>query len=228
MRCVLCRYGETKPGTGTVTLERGSTTLVFKGVPASVCTNCDERYYDEEVTAHLLALAAEAVQAGVHVDVREYRAEQTLERATARQLSNGLREVPAMLQLVDTVEEVLSNIWTYQTAVRLCPTVVFPSQVRDWYYVPGVGVGPSRFIGYKEMTCEKYEYHKKRNVKARGKTKPKPGEYIDGGETERHIHQKGWFRKLTLGEPSYKQAYDLAKKLAGTGVRNGAKFYIRK
>ncbi len=81
MRCVLCRYGETKPGTGTVTLERGSTTLVIKGVPASVCANCDERYYDEEVTAHLLALAEEAVQAGVHVDVREYRAEQPLGRA---------------------------------------------------------------------------------------------------------------------------------------------------
>ncbi len=81
MRCVLCKHGETKPGTGTVTLERGSTTLVFKSVPSAVCSNCGEHYYDEEVTAHLLALAEEAVQAGVHVDVREYRDEQTLERA---------------------------------------------------------------------------------------------------------------------------------------------------
>jgi len=82
MRCVLCRYGETKPGTGTVTLERDTTTLVIKNVPASVCSNCGERYYDEDVTAQLLTTAEEAVRGGVHVDVREYRAEQPLERAS--------------------------------------------------------------------------------------------------------------------------------------------------
>ena len=80
MKCVICRHGETKSGLGTVTLERGSTTVVFKGVPAEICDNCGERYYDETVTVRLLAIAEEAVQAGVHVDVREYRAEQTLER----------------------------------------------------------------------------------------------------------------------------------------------------
>lgn len=72
MKCVICRQGETRPGKATVTLERDGLTLVFKGVPAQVCTNCGEEYVDEAITSHLLAMAEEAAQAGVQVDVREY------------------------------------------------------------------------------------------------------------------------------------------------------------
>lgn len=72
MKCVICKLGETRPGKATVTLERDSTILVVKGVPASVCANCGEEYVDEETTARLLQAAEEAAKAGVQVDVREY------------------------------------------------------------------------------------------------------------------------------------------------------------
>ncbi|MSQ33013.1 MAG: type II toxin-antitoxin system MqsA family antitoxin [Dehalococcoidia bacterium] len=72
MRCAICKVGTTIQGTGTVTLERGVTTVVFKKVPALVCNNCGERYYEEPVTARLLETAEEAVRSGVQVDVREY------------------------------------------------------------------------------------------------------------------------------------------------------------
>jgi YgiT-type zinc finger domain-containing protein len=72
MKCVICRQGETQPGTTTVTLERGGMTLVIKGVPARVCDNCGEEYVDERVTEQLLATADQAAQAGVQVDVRQY------------------------------------------------------------------------------------------------------------------------------------------------------------
>lgn len=36
MICVICKHGETRPGTATVTLKREDTTLVIKGVPAQV------------------------------------------------------------------------------------------------------------------------------------------------------------------------------------------------
>ncbi len=72
MKCVVCKQGETKVGKATITLERDGTTLVVKGVPANVCTNCGEEYVSEEITARLLKNAEEAVQAGVQVDVREY------------------------------------------------------------------------------------------------------------------------------------------------------------
>lgn len=74
MKCQICKHGETRPGKATVTLEREGTTLVVKGVPAVVCSNCGEEYVREEVTARLLKAAEEAAKAGVQVDVREYMA----------------------------------------------------------------------------------------------------------------------------------------------------------
>jgi YgiT-type zinc finger domain-containing protein len=74
MKCVVCKQGETKPGKATVTLERGPSTLVFKNVPADVCSNCGEEYVDERAAANLLRVAEEAASAGVQVGIREYMA----------------------------------------------------------------------------------------------------------------------------------------------------------
>lgn len=74
MICVICKYGQTQPGTATVTLERAGMTLVIKGVPAQVCANCGEEYVDEDTTARLLNTAEEAARTGVQVDVRQYAA----------------------------------------------------------------------------------------------------------------------------------------------------------
>jgi YgiT-type zinc finger domain-containing protein len=57
MKCVICKHGEVTSGTATVTLERDKTTLVIKGVPARVCTNCGEEYVDEDTTRQLLETA---------------------------------------------------------------------------------------------------------------------------------------------------------------------------
>jgi YgiT-type zinc finger domain-containing protein len=72
MKCVICKHGETRPGKTTVTLERGGSTLVIKGVPARICDNCGEAYVDEEITRQLLATTEEALRVGVQVDVREF------------------------------------------------------------------------------------------------------------------------------------------------------------
>lgn len=72
MKCVVCKQGETRRGTATVTLERDGMVLVFKKVPAEVCEVCGEEYVDEETTKRLLAAAEEAARAGVQVDIREY------------------------------------------------------------------------------------------------------------------------------------------------------------
>jgi YgiT-type zinc finger domain-containing protein len=69
---VICKYGVAEPGKATVTLERDAMTLVVKGVPALICTNCWEEYVDEAAATALLAVADAAAQAGVQVDVREY------------------------------------------------------------------------------------------------------------------------------------------------------------
>jgi YgiT-type zinc finger domain-containing protein len=72
MKCVICKEGLTTSGQVTVTLEKASSTLVFKGVPAQVCENCGEAYVNEEIAAELLQAAQEAIRTGVQVEVREY------------------------------------------------------------------------------------------------------------------------------------------------------------
>ncbi len=72
MKCMICKHGETKQGTTTVTLEKGSSTIVFKEVPAQICDNCGEKYIDESTTKELLNKAREIVKNGVEVDIRKY------------------------------------------------------------------------------------------------------------------------------------------------------------
>ena len=71
MKCVICKVGETRPGRTAITLERNTTTLVFKAVPAEVCANCGEAYVAEEISRQILA-ADLAVRSGVQVDVRDF------------------------------------------------------------------------------------------------------------------------------------------------------------
>ncbi len=72
MKCQICRNGETAQGLATFTPGNKSTTLVFREVPAEICTNCGEEYVDAEVAGRLYRLAEEATRSGVQVDVRKY------------------------------------------------------------------------------------------------------------------------------------------------------------
>jgi YgiT-type zinc finger domain-containing protein len=72
LKCVICKNGETEPGTTSILLERGKTTLVIKNVPAEVCQICGEGYVDEDTTERLLQMAEEATKLGVQVDIRQY------------------------------------------------------------------------------------------------------------------------------------------------------------
>ncbi|OPX73432.1 MAG: hypothetical protein A4E38_00085 [Methanoregulaceae archaeon PtaB.Bin108] len=72
MKCVVCKSGETRPGTTTVTFERQGLTLVMKEVPAEICTNCGEDYVDEAVSRDIMAMAEKMAKSGAQVDVRRY------------------------------------------------------------------------------------------------------------------------------------------------------------
>lgn len=72
MHCVICKNGETKSGYTHVLLERDGVTIVFKSVPAQICSNCGEAYVDETVTRRVLQLAEEAQRAGVQNEIRVY------------------------------------------------------------------------------------------------------------------------------------------------------------
>jgi len=72
MKCVICKHGQTKPGTMTATFERDGATLVFKSVPAEVCQSCGESYLSSETSQKLLFQAEDALKKGVQVDVRKF------------------------------------------------------------------------------------------------------------------------------------------------------------
>lgn len=72
MKCVVCKTGETVDGTTTVTIERESTVLVMRGVPARVCGTCGEAYVSGAVTDEILRCAEEMHRQGVEVDVRRF------------------------------------------------------------------------------------------------------------------------------------------------------------
>lgn len=74
MKCVICKQGQTNPGTATVTLERGTATIVIKDVPAEVCENCGEYYLNEQTTAKIQKMAESAFAQGVVVEVLRYAA----------------------------------------------------------------------------------------------------------------------------------------------------------
>jgi YgiT-type zinc finger domain-containing protein len=74
MKCVICKNGDTEPGLITVVLEKNSSTLVFKGVPAEICENCGEEYVTSVTNNHLLQIANDAVVRGVDLEMLKYAA----------------------------------------------------------------------------------------------------------------------------------------------------------
>ncbi len=74
MRCAICKHGETHPGTTSVTLERGETTVVIRDVPAEICENCGEYYLSEEVARTVERLSGEAVSRHAEIEVLRYAA----------------------------------------------------------------------------------------------------------------------------------------------------------
>ena len=72
MTCVVCKHGETRPGTTRIAVERGPTVLVVRGVPAQVCDNCGEAYVNADAVDRLQHMLAVAAEDGVQVEVRDY------------------------------------------------------------------------------------------------------------------------------------------------------------
>lgn len=69
MNCPVCKIGEMKVGETTVLLERGASIIIIKDVPAFICENCGEKYYDSDVTRQVMQRAEQAVQKGAELEV---------------------------------------------------------------------------------------------------------------------------------------------------------------
>ncbi|MCI0563764.1 MAG: hypothetical protein MN733_35265 [Nitrososphaera sp.] len=121
-----------------------------------------------------------------------------------------------MPELVNDLDEIIQNLREYQKVVRLNLSIkATPSKVSDWFYFPSVNMaGPSRFIGYKDMSALRYDI-----------------EELWGGQTQDHLTKPGWFRQMEPGEPLYEEARKAVERLVRlynpwSLPRSGAKYFV--
>jgi YgiT-type zinc finger domain-containing protein len=74
MTCIVCKKGTTQPGKATFTVDKGTTVVVIRGVPAQVCSTCGEEYIDASTMKHIEKLVDTAQKAGLHIAVQQFRA----------------------------------------------------------------------------------------------------------------------------------------------------------
>jgi YgiT-type zinc finger domain-containing protein len=55
-----------------VTLTREETVVIIKDVPADICTNCGEYYLSDKITTQVLAMAEEAANKGIEVEILRF------------------------------------------------------------------------------------------------------------------------------------------------------------
>ena len=69
MICVICKNGETEPGTTISTFEQDDMIIFIKDIPAKVCNNCGEAYMDSETVGCLLKMTPENSERDNDVEV---------------------------------------------------------------------------------------------------------------------------------------------------------------
>jgi YgiT-type zinc finger domain-containing protein len=74
MKCAICRNGVTESGYATVLLENDDTTLVFRKVPAQICSNCGEEYISSEISRAMLSRAREESGRGISLEMLRFAA----------------------------------------------------------------------------------------------------------------------------------------------------------
>ena len=74
MKCAICQNGSTTEGYTTLVLERDQTLVVFKSVPAQICSNCGEEYVSSAVNRALLSRAQKEWEEGILLEVLNFAA----------------------------------------------------------------------------------------------------------------------------------------------------------
>jgi YgiT-type zinc finger domain-containing protein len=74
MKCVICKTGITKMGKTSTMFEREGSLIIIKDIPAEICDQCGEAYFDEETTRELMRIANEAFNNGAELEVIRMKA----------------------------------------------------------------------------------------------------------------------------------------------------------
>lgn len=121
------------------------------------------------------------------------------------------------LEFVQSLAEVEENIREYQKGASIRAT---PSQVLHWDYLPHTNqAGPSRFIGFKGMTAERYDANVERDPQ---------GSRLHGTRTQAALRKLGCFVELRPGDAHYQHEKNAAVGLLerGKSLHPKARFYV--
>lgn len=95
-----------------------------------------------------------------------------------------------MLDLVDNYSEVVRNAKEFHNNIGDEGLIKKLSQFRHWYYIEEIdGFGPSKFIGYKDITIEDYKIGTSYKLCTSSEQS-----YLDGRDTVRQLKQ--WFQLI--------------------------------
>ena len=71
MNCLVCKFGTYEPGKVTVKIERGTSIVLIKEVPADVCDTGSNYLVDQKTTREILDIANQAFDNGTELEVRK-------------------------------------------------------------------------------------------------------------------------------------------------------------
>lgn len=71
MKCFMCR-GKTEKKLVNYIVDMDTTIIIIKDVPANVCTQCGERYFDDEVMKKLEKIIDNIKKISVEISVVKY------------------------------------------------------------------------------------------------------------------------------------------------------------
>jgi YgiT-type zinc finger domain-containing protein len=74
MNCLICKIGTYAPGKVTVKIERGTSIVLIKEVPADVCDTCSNYLVDQSTTREILDIANKAFDNGAELEIRTLNA----------------------------------------------------------------------------------------------------------------------------------------------------------
>lgn len=69
MICVICKTGTTHAGKTNTLFEREGSFVIVKDIPAVVCSQCGEAYFDEKTTDELYAKVNVILNSGAELEV---------------------------------------------------------------------------------------------------------------------------------------------------------------
>ncbi|MFC4601801.1 hypothetical protein [Cohnella hongkongensis] len=134
-----------------------------------------------------------------------------------------------MIELVDRLEDVIENIKQFNIDLGKCETLQKRlSNFRVWYYIESINhFGPSKFIGFKNMNCERYIIETAKKVVINGKRQ----NAIRGIETEKTLNNlfKNKIELISSVDRRYEELQTRLIKLLNKHrkkLNSGAKIYI--